>query len=499
MEDGSYPGPGLCADEAHGEDVGEDRPRRRSRPFAWSCSTTRTCRWAVPGRSIKGTAALTEFRVDAAPADAPSEGDPGQVRPGDGRPQSAREALDPIFDDKSGKKRVTGPIGFAIDGKDETAWGTDAGPGRRNQPRKAVFTAEKPIAFPRGTILTFHLTQNHGGWNSDDNQSHNIGRFRLSITSAPDAVADPVPAAVREILAIPRSQAVPRPGRRRLQLLADDRAAWKDANARIEAHWHQHPEGASQLVLWERQQRRPTQVLQRGDFLKPIKPVEPGVPAFLNPMPAGQPADRLTFARWLVNRQSPTTARSIVNRIWQADFGTGIVATSEDLGLQCEPPSHPELLDWLAVELMERGWSLKHLHRLIVNSSTYRQSSRATPALLARDPYNRLLARGPRFRVDAEIVRDIALAASGLLEPEDRRPQRLPAGAGLPVPAADQLWPESLARGGRTRSLSTRALYLPIPLGAVPDAPVVRRTQRRLRLRPPLPIQYAAPGADNAQ
>ena len=142
-----------------------------------------------------------------------------------------------------------------------------------------------------------------------------------------------------------------------------------------------------------------------------------GAPAFLNPPPAGQPASRLSFARWLADRQAPTTARAIVNRVWQAYFGTGIVSTSEDLGSQCEAPSHPDLLDWLAVELMESGWSLKHLHRLIVTSATYRQSSRVTPELQARDPYNRLLARGPRFRVDAEIVRDIGLAASGLLNP----------------------------------------------------------------------------------
>jgi hypothetical protein len=126
---------------------------------------------------------------------------------------------------------------------------------------------------------------------------------------------------------------------------------------------------------------------------------------------------RLDFARWLADRRSPTTARSIVNRIWQAYFGIGLVSTAEDLGTQGEPPSHPELLDWLAVELMDNHWSLKHIHRLIVNSATYRQSSVVRPELLARDPDNRLLARGPRYRVDAEVVRDIALAASGLLNP----------------------------------------------------------------------------------
>src|SRR5205823_9167882 len=103
---------------------------------------------------------------------------------------------------------------------------------------------------------------------------------------------------------------------------------------------------------------------------------------------------------------------------WQTYFGIGLTATSEDLGTRAEPPLHPELLDWLAVEFMDRGWSQKALHRLIVCSATYRQSSRITPELLARDPYNRLLARGPRFRADAEVVRDIALAASGLLSPK---------------------------------------------------------------------------------
>ncbi len=414
--------------------------------------------------------------MEAAPAEAPNRQTAVKFAWATADLNMPETPLDPIFDDKSGKKRVTGPVGFAIDGKNDTAWGTDAGPGRRNQPRKAVFTADKPIAFPHGTILTFHLTQNHGGWNSDDNQSHNLGRFRLSVTSAPEPVADPVPAGVREILAIPRKQRS-----------ADQVAAvfsywrttvpeWVEANSRIEALWHQHPEGSSQLVLAERHQRRLTQVLQRGDFLKPVRPVEPGVPGFLNPLPAGKPANRLAFARWLVDRQAPTTARSIVNRIWQADFGTGIVATSEDLGLQCELPSHPELLDWLAVELMERGWSLKHLHRLIVNSSTYRQSSRATPALLARDPFNRLLARGPRFRVDAELVRDIALSASGLLEPEIGGPSSFPPAPAFlfqpPTSYGPKVWHEASGPDRYRRALYTfRYRSVPYPMLQSFDAP----------------------------
>jgi hypothetical protein len=126
----------------------------------------------------------------------------------------------------------------------------------------------------------------------------------------------------------------------------------------------------------------------------------------------------LTLARWLVDRRSPTAARVLVNRLWQSYFGTGLVATSEDLGTQGEAPSHRELLDWLAVELMDRGWSSKAVHRLIVHSATYQQSSKISAALYERDQFNRLLARGPRLRVEGEIVRDIALAASGKLNPK---------------------------------------------------------------------------------
>src|SRR5262249_35094384 len=151
-----------------------------------------------PGRSIKGTAALTEFKVEAAPADAPGKATRVKLSRATADVNPPEKPLDPIFDDKSGKRRVTGPIAFALDGRNETAWGIDVGPGRRNQPRKAVFAAAWPIVFARGTVLTFYLTQNHGGWNSDDNQSHNIGRFRLSITGQPGAVADPLPRAVRE-------------------------------------------------------------------------------------------------------------------------------------------------------------------------------------------------------------------------------------------------------------------------------------------------------------
>jgi Protein of unknown function (DUF1553)/Protein of unknown function (DUF1549)/Planctomycete cytochrome C len=446
-----------------------------------------------PGRSIKGTGALTEFKVEAAPADGKSK--PVAVKfalaTADINPPVA--PLEPIFDDKSGKKRVTGPVAMAIDGNGETAWGIDDGPGRRNQPRQAVLIPDKPIAFAGGAVLTIHLVQNHGGWNSDDNQNNNLGRFRLAITTAPGAAADSVPVLVREILAIPRDK---RTHAQTAEVFSHWRTTvseWKEPNAWIDSIWKRHPEPSTQLALRERDQKRMTHLLQRGDFLKPGKTVEPGVPAFLHPLPPGAPKTRLTFARWLTDRDSPTTARSLVNRVWQAYFGTGLVATSEDLGLQCDPPSHPDLLDWLAVEFMDSGWSLKHLHRLIANSSAYRQSSRPTPEMLARDPYNRLLARGPRSRVDAEVVRDIALAAGGVLNSKVGGPSVFPPAPAFmfqpPTSYGPKVWNEATGSERYRRALYTfRYRSVPFPMLQAFDAPngdfaCVRRTRSNTPLQ----------------
>ncbi len=369
-----------------------------------------------PGRSVKGTAALTEFAVEAAPLKDPTKTVKVKFVRASADINLPERELEPMYFDKSKNRRVTGPIAYAIDGNEHTAWGTDAGPGRRNVPRKAVFVAETPIAFEGGAELTILLHQRHGGWNSDDNMNHNLGRIRLSVTDAPDAEADPLPAAVRDIITADPAGRTPTQDQAIFSYWRT--VAFPERNAEFEALWQQHPEGSSQLVLHERDAMRSTHILTRGDFLKPAKPVAPGTPAFLHPPAPGTPPNRLGLAQWVTDRKASTTARAMVNRIWQAYFGTGIVATSEDLGKQSEPPTHREMLDWLSVEFMDRGWSLKALHRLIVTSSTYRQSSKVTPDLLEKDPYNRLLARGPRFRVEGEIVRDIALAASGLLNPK---------------------------------------------------------------------------------
>jgi hypothetical protein len=162
---------------------------------------------------------------------------------------------------------------------------------------------------------------------------------------------------------------------------------------------------------------RDTFILNRGDYAQPTEKVSAGTPSALPPLPAGAPADRLGLAQWTVMPENPLTARVAVNRLWKLFFGTGIVGTPADFGSQGEWPSHPELLDWLAVDFVEHGWDVKHLVRRIVTSATYRQSSAATAEGLERDPQNRLLARGPRFRLPAEFVRDQALTVSGLLVP----------------------------------------------------------------------------------
>jgi hypothetical protein len=178
---------------------------------------------------------------------------------------------------------------------------------------------------------------------------------------------------------------------------------------------------------------RMTSVFRRGEFLSPGESVEPGVPQALHGLPADAPSNRLALAEWLVDESNPLTARVAVNRWWAEFFGQGIVATEEDFGAQGEPPTHPELLDWLAVEFMESGWSAKHVQRVIVTSSVYRQSSRVTPPLLERDPQNKLYARGPRLRLSAETVRDNALAIAGLLSEKQSGPPVFP-------PQPDGVW-----------------------------------------------------------
>jgi hypothetical protein len=189
------------------------------------------------------------------------------------------------------------------------------------------------------------------------------------------------------------------------------------------------------MIMAERETPRDTFLLVRGAYDKPGDKVESGIPAALPPLPEGAPSNRLGFAQWVVHPSNPLTARVTVNRFWQMYFGTGLVKTVEDFGLQGEWPSHPELLDWLATEFVRTGWDMKALHKLIVTSAAYRQSSVVTPELLQRDPENRLLARGPRVRLPAEMIRDQALYAAGLLVEK-------PGGPSVKPYQPDGLWQE---------------------------------------------------------
>ncbi|HRK36034.1 MAG TPA: PSD1 and planctomycete cytochrome C domain-containing protein, partial [Candidatus Hydrogenedentes bacterium] len=320
-----------------------------------------------PGRSIYGAGALSEFDFRHAPADTPiadyDKWTPIKVASAIADINPPTRAVGAEFPLRDQRKRVTGPIEMAIDGNNETAWTTDIDPVRRNQARYAIFKLAEPLTVPEGAALAFRLSQLHGGWNSDDNQNNNLGRIRVSVTDSEVLPDKAVPLTVQA--AVAKAPALRTEVEQDL-IFTEWRASQPDFSghtARIDALLFGAPSGTTQLALRERELRRPTHRLERGDFLSPAEEVKPGVPAFLHALNTDGSPDRLDFAKWLVSRESPTTARAFVNRVWQQYFGEGITSTSSDLGTQAEAPTHPELLDWLAVEFMESGWDVKHLHR----------------------------------------------------------------------------------------------------------------------------------------
>ncbi len=304
----------------------------------------------------------------------------------------------------------------AIDGDLQSPWEIDGGQGRRHV---AVFVLQKPLADPGELDLEMCFEAYY---------VCGLGRFRIAVTAAADPEAQERPEDVERLLTLAEGQ-LTAGDRQRLQrqflMEAPEMAA---ARRELDALIRSEPQYPTTLVMQERagENSRPTFVHHRGEFLQPQQRVEPGVPAFLPDLPAGAPRNRLTLARWLVARGNPLVARVTVNRQWAALFGTGLVRTTGDFGSQGEPPTHPELLDWLAVRFMDDGWSMKKLHRLIVTSATYRQAARVTPQLLQQDPENRLLARGPRLRLEAELIRDNVLRASGLLSDKMYGPSVFP-------------------------------------------------------------------------
>ncbi|MFO0905094.1 MAG: PSD1 and planctomycete cytochrome C domain-containing protein [Pirellulales bacterium] len=318
-------------------------------------------------------------------------------------------------------KNARGPVEYLIDGKEDTFWVADRGPGLRNRPSVAVVQFEKPLDAPPGTQIKI-------AWRMSDM----LGCARFSLTTAPQPVTPPIDYAAQLALAKPEADRTP-------DELTAITAAWRtsvpeakavsDEIAKLWAAFPQAPTSILHLAEREPANRRATYLLDRGNWDQPKREVQPHTPAAFHPFPADAPRNRLGFARWLADPRSPLTARVAVNRLWQAVWGVGLVETSEDFGTRAPAPEYRELLDWLAVDFMEHGWRQKHTLRTIVLSDAYRQSSRATRESLERDPANQLLARGPRFRADAEVVRDLALSAAGLLSNRLGGPSVIP-----PVP-----------------------------------------------------------------
>ncbi|WP_395731588.1 PSD1 and planctomycete cytochrome C domain-containing protein [Prosthecobacter sp.] len=248
--------------------------------------------------------------------------------------------------------------------------------------------------------------------------------------------------------------------------------------------------GTTTLVMKELPQPRKTTLFIKGDFTRPSEEVQPGVLAVLPALPAGAKADRLALARWLIDPKNPLTARVIVNRVWQQYFGRGLVSTENDFGTMGRLPTHPELLDWLAVDFMEHGWSLKHLHKLIVTSATYQQASTIRPSSARIDPNNDLLWRQNRLRLDAEVVRDVCLAASGLLSPKmGGAPVYPPIPEGvMSLGQVKRAWPLSKGSDRYRRGIYTFIFRAtPPPALSVFDAPDGFSTcTRRIRSNTPL-------------
>ena len=393
--------------------------------------------------SVETTTAIptiTALRLEALPDPALPKGGPGRdpygnfqingidVEVGGNHPTIASIRADEAiggtnveaFFPKTLPRNVTSPRGWQIDASRED----------KRLTKQIVFVFEQPLNGSPGLTVRLKYQGNAVG--------QAIGRFRLSVTSStsPQRIVE-IPAKLRPVLEVPVADrtdqqrkdlasfyrtVVPSlgPTRYRVAELEKDLKALGIPTA---------------LVMRERPGfDRPTAFIRRrGSFMDKGEQVYAGVPATLHPMREDQMPNRLGLARWLVDEENPLTARVAVNRAWEQFFGRGIVETSEDFGTQGTAPSHPELLDWLATEFMHQGWSQKGVHKLIVMSATYRQSSDASSALVERDPYNRLLARGPRFRLDAETVRDTVLASSGLLSSKIGGPSVFP-------PQPDGIW-----------------------------------------------------------
>lgn len=318
----------------------------------------------------------------------------------------------------SGDKRAASD---AIDDRADTGWGVA---GRTAQNHWAVFALDESLPGSSDTGQAIRIILRHRSF-----YPSGLGRFRISFTSD-DQVFEAVdmPARIQDLLAVEEDRISTKELEELRRYFALTTPGLKEARAPINRLRQRLPKFPTTLVMQERepQHARETFRHHRGEFLQPREQVPAGIPAVLDGSTSPTIRNRLDFARWLVASDQPLTPRVVVNRHWHAFFGTGIVNTVEDFGYQGESPSHPELLDWLAVDLIENDWSIKRLHRMIVTSDTYRQSSGISEEKLKLDPKNRWLSRSPRVRLDAEQIRDSVLIAAKLMSRQIGGPSVFP-------------------------------------------------------------------------
>jgi hypothetical protein len=330
---------------------------------------------------------------------------------------SVSGAVADVEDDPK-KHNGYGQVKHVLDDDPRNGWSTrDHDP---NETRTAVFAFADPLLLAADEELIVELR--HRSTLGDAN----IGRFRISVTDQRGpAVTGIGPAPLEELAAAQLEDLGKLDAKLRKRLFdqfLSDYAPYMEARSSLNRAERQLAEAKAAKktevqVLTEREEPRETFILVRGVWDKHGEKVGNDIPAEIAMWPGDEPRTRLGLGKWIVSRENPLTARVAVNHLWQLCFGSGIVRTPDDFGLQGERPTHPELLDWLAVEFMDSGWDVKHVLRLIVTSDTYRQSSHVPAELLARDPENRLLARGSRFRLPSWMLRDAALQAAGLLNP----------------------------------------------------------------------------------
>jgi hypothetical protein len=312
---------------------------------------------------------------------------------------------------------TAGGAAAAIDGNPLTAWSINGGQGKSHA---AVFVLDAPLQGAKRLALNMLFEYYY---------ACGLGRFRLSATNESVPADRPVlPPAIDDVLTVPPAQRRAEQEAILVHYFASITPELAAARKEIETLRKDEPAFPTTLVMKERPAANPrkTFIHKRGEFLQPTTRVEPELPSMFAGLRNNRPRNRLEFARWLVDPQNPMVGRVTMNRQWQAFFGQGLVRTTEDFGYQGSPATHPELLDWLALELVRNQWSLKAMHRLIVTSATYRQSSHVTPELFAKDSENRLVSRAPRRRLDAELIRDLALKSSGLLSEQIGGPSVFP-------------------------------------------------------------------------